>query len=80
MATSAELLATLTSLDLVRLKDGVDVEAERLQGEAKEWEDKPHVSRDLASAYYYMADLSFRLGVIIDARIAEDKANHKTPF
>lgn len=79
MPTSAELLAELTSTDLTVIKDGVDITADSLSELIKLYQDD-ELAKSLVSAYYAKTDLSNRLAVIIEAKIAEDRASHKTPF
>lgn len=79
MTTSIELLAELTSTDLVVIKDGVDITADSLSELIKLYQDD-ELAKNLVSAYYAKTDLSNRLALIIETKIAEDYASHKTPF
>ena len=77
MYTSTELFQELTTTELVQLKDGIDAEVVRLRGLADEHSDEPDrypQARVFAGWSRQKADLSFKLGVIIEARLEEERA------
>ncbi len=76
MYSSSELLNELTTTELVQLKDGIDVEVERLDGKVKEHSTDPDAypqARVFAGWRKQKQDLSFKLSVIIEARLEEER-------
>lgn len=74
--TSAEYFAELSTTELVMLKDAIDVEVERLERLAKEHTDDPDrypQARVFAGWARTKRDLSFKMGVIIEARLHEER-------
>ena len=82
MARSIDLLLNLTSTDLTIIKDGLTVETDRLRKIATGYsQDKTSDQfKDAMVALYTKVDLENTIAEIIEAKIAEDHENHKTPF
>lgn len=78
MATSTELFQELTTTELVQLKDGMDAEVVRLRGLADDHFGDPQRQRQaqaFAGWSRQKADLAWKLSVIIEARLEEERAN-----
>jgi hypothetical protein len=74
--TSSDLLNELTTTELVQLKDAVDAEIERLDAKAKEHSGDPEQyaqARVFAGWRKQKQDLGWKLKIIIETRLEEDK-------
>jgi hypothetical protein len=76
MYNSAELLSDLSTTELVQLKDGVDAEIGRLDNLVREASNDPDTypqAREFAGWRKQKVELGWKLSVIIEARLEEDK-------
>jgi hypothetical protein len=77
MATSTELMSELTATELVMLKDGIDLEVERLDRLARQHIITPE-GYPQASAIIGMRnakfELAWKLSAVIESKIEEERA------
>lgn len=76
MPTSTELFHELSTTELVQLKDAVDAELERLDRKVAEHSTDPDLypqARVFAGWRKQKQDLGWKLSVIIEARLEEEK-------
>lgn len=74
--TSTSLFAELSTTELVQLKDAIDAQVERLDAKVREHSTDPDLypqARVFAGWRKSKQDLAWKLSVIIEARLSEEK-------